>query len=411
MSNFVRIYLLFIFTTKAFSVAAQTEYLVSVNSTNTAISKIDSLSGVKFLQSYSAYNQSTKELTVIGTSIIGQSPSYLYTINSITGSIIFRPILTNPNKIISFQYSRSNNILYGIVYENNGYYFVTINKISGLFTVINSIPNISGVGSFTVDEENQRMYLRAVDNNPNFGIWTIDLSTGNIISHVSTLGVFNIYYNNVTHKIYGLISRVGLTPGSYIWSICTINPLNGIISNIADLPNTTAIFAGDHGTLNEIDNLYLFTGVEVSSTVFLYSVDINSGNVISKSPIPSSGVAENDNLVFFRYDNISRKLYALLWEAHTIKTIPQPVDLSCKLNIQTKVSPNPVRNTLSINKNPTICKVTLALYNSLGQLVLNNKIINDGLNEVALDNLFSGIYYYELASEHRILLSGEIIKQ
>ena len=59
-------------------VKAQTEYLVTVNSNNSAVQKINSIPGVRYLQSSSTYNQTTKEYTVIDTWQPGQAPGYLH---------------------------------------------------------------------------------------------------------------------------------------------------------------------------------------------------------------------------------------------------------------------------------------------------------------------------------------------
>jgi hypothetical protein len=406
------------FSLSVFFAKAQREYIVTVNPSNAAIVKIDSLAGVKYLQWSAAYNQSTKEYTVIGTLNPGTSPSYLFTLDAVSGNTITHPVLNNSNNVICLQYSTSTGILYAIVRENGVYYLATLNKISGTYTLIHNIPGIDGVNGFTIDEANQRLYLRAVDANPNFAIWTIDLATGNIIYHVSTQGINSLRYSNIAHKIYALTHRPGPSPGSSVSGICTVDPVTGIVTDIADLPGVTGNISGDHETLNENDHLYIFAGVEAASpgVAFLYSVDFNTGNIVHRIPIPSSGVTDHDNLIFFRYDNNAGVLYALLWEAHTVIAPPPPpspvaVDSSCSLTIKTKIYPNPFGNTLTVDKNPTKCKVSLYLYNTLGQLVMKDKIINDGHNEISLKNLSPGYYYYKFLSDDNILLEGSILKQ
>jgi hypothetical protein len=389
---------------------AQTEYIVRVNPTTGTFSKTDSIPGVRWLRGYSAYNETTKEYTVMGCWEAGQPPIYLYTLNAETGKILYKPLIANYNKIISLQYSKSTGVLYAMVFENGQYHLATLNKTTGSYTLINSIPNIDGVGEFIIDEANQTMIIRAVDHNPNFAIWTISLATGNIIYHVPTKGLSDLHYDKKTRKIYALVGRPGPTPGSPgILSICTVNPATGVVSIIADLPVVGGLFSG-HSTYNENDQVYLFTGVEQPPQALLYSVDVSSGNIISKPGIPTSGVLTKDNLIFFRYDNLSNKLYGLLWEAKTIITPPVAIDSSCKIDIKTRIFPNPTGNKLTIDKNPTICKVTMNMYNTIGQLVLRGKNIHDGYNEVLLSHLSAGIYYYEFISDNKRLLTGKFLK-
>jgi hypothetical protein len=88
-----------------------------------------------------------------------------------------------------------------------------------------------------------------------------------------------------------------------------------------------------------------------------------------------------------------------------------PADSSCRLDIHTRVYPNPVGNILSVDKQTTACRVMMNLYNALGQLVLKDKIINDGHNEIVLSFLPAGAYFYKFTANETILLSGEIIKE
>ena len=89
---------------------------------------------------------------------------------------------------------------------------------------------------------------------------------------------------------------------------------------------------------------------------------------------------------------------------------PVVTDSSCRLDIKTRIFPNPTGDILTINKNPTLCRVTMNLYDRMGHLLMKNKMINDGPNDIKLSALSSGIYYYKLISNNNILLSGKIIK-
>lgn len=400
-------FLLIVFVGKA-----QTEYVVTVNPFNGTITKIDSIRGVRWLQSSPAYNETAKEYTFVGTFQPGQSPSYLYTLNTLSGNINSNPIPSDSATLISSHYSRATGILYGIILKNGIYSLSTINKTTGTYTIIKTISGIDGVGEFTIDEATQRLYIRAVDGNPNFAIWTIDLITGDIINHVSTRGIIELRFDNITNKIYALANRSGPTLGSYILSICTVNPVTGIVTNIADIPNLTGIVSSGNSTFNENDHTYFFLGVEDNSPgiTYLYSIDVNTGVVLYKIQTPGSGTLNNNNLVFFRYDNISRKLYALFWEAITIRNLPISNNSNCTLETNTKVYYKSFNHLLIVDKNPTICKVTLSVYNMLGQLMLNKKIIKNGYNEISLPNVSLGIYFYELVSEGKKLLSGKFFK-
>ncbi|HPG11277.1 MAG TPA: T9SS type A sorting domain-containing protein [Chitinophagaceae bacterium] len=393
-------------------ISGQTEYIIQVNPTNGTFTKIDSIPGVRYVQINSAaYNEATKEYTVIGYYQSGQSPAYLYTINALTGTIISKSSPIAFNSFISLRYSRTTGILYGLIYQNGVYNLATINKTTGSYLLIKEIPNIDAVGSFVIDEEKQYLYLSIVDHNPSFALLTIDLLTGNKIHHVSTPLLVELQYDNFNHKLYALTNNPGTTPpNNPIISLCLVNPTTGSITLIKDLPLVTGISSGDNSTFDEDEQTYFFAGTEQTTPVNLFSVNASTGDIINKTPIASSGVIDHDNLIFFRFDNSSRKLYGLFWEAKTIPTQSELGDSICKLDYQTKVYINPGNHSLVVDKKITKCKVSLNLYNMLGQLIVKNKIINDGYNEIKIPNLPKGIYCYKLMSERYILLSGQILK-
>lgn len=389
------------------SLKSQTEYIVKVDPTTGIFNKIDSIPNVVYLQSNSTYNRTTKEYTVMGTRQPGQAPNYLYTMNALTGKILWSPLLTSFNNIISSQYSRSSGMLYGIIRQNNTYHLATVNKTTGAYTIIKELPGIDAIGLFTIDEANQRLFLRAVDNNPSFALWTIDLLTGNILNHVSCAQYIDLHYDNAMHKLYGLVGRSGTQPGTGIWSICTIDPVTGIAQNVVDIPGVTGIISG-HGCFNEIDQTYYFTGVETPTPTYLYSINVITGSIINKAAIPTSGSIDKDNLIFFQFDNLKKEMYGLLWEAKTIRELPVLIDSTCRHVMETKYHLNSAHN-LIIEKKATTCKVVLNIYNVTGQLIIRNKVINDGYNEIILPNLSKGIYYFNLISENKILLTRKFI--
>ena len=85
-------------------------------------------------------------------------------------------------------------------------------------------------------------------------------------------------------------------------------------------------------------------------------------------------------------------------------------DSKCKIDIETKIFPNPFITTLHINKNITECKVFINFYNSIGQTIFKGRQIFDGHNEIRLSNISSGIYFYRFYSGNKVLLTGSVLK-
>lgn len=87
-----------------------------------------------------------------------------------------------------------------------------------------------------------------------------------------------------------------------------------------------------------------------------------------------------------------------------------PVSPPCKLDSLTKIYSTPFRDFIIIDKAKTSCTVKMALFNTLGQFILKDKIINDGYNRIELPWLPAAVYFYYLYSEKEMLLSGKIMR-
>jgi uncharacterized protein YegP (UPF0339 family) len=95
----------------------------------------------------------------------------------------------------------------------------------------------------------------------------------------------------------------------------------------------------------------------------------------------------------------------------SITIIPGGTCAECALTSETKLFPSPFKDWISIYKNPTQCHVKMDLYNTLGQLVMKNKLISDGQNKLYLYNLAAGSYYYRLHANGKLLKKGTLLKQ
>ncbi len=396
------------------STIAQTEYLVVVNPSNAALTKVDSIPGVTWIRLYytSAYCETRHRYTLVAGEVPTGNPFYLFTLDAVSGDILSNTLFADHVNFVGLDYTRSGDTLYGVTFNAGLVSVASVNITTGAYSIIRTVPGLVSVVKFLVDDLHNRFIIAGPDGVGNLTLVTMDISSGNIISRVITPRINNLLYNKSTNKFYAISNRNGAPPNnSYIFSLSTVDPATGVITNLADIPNLLGLTPGSE-TLDENNNLYFFAGFERNDTTTrLYVVSTSTGNVVHKPSIPiNNNVMEKDNLIQFRYDNISKKLYALLWEGKTIVQPPVSIDSTCKLDIKTKIYPNPVANILTIDKDPTTCKVKMNLYNMLGQLILKDRIINDGHNEVRLSYLSSGIYYYKFTSGEKMLLTGNIYK-
>lgn len=73
------------------------------------------------------------------------------------------------------------------------------------------------------------------------------------------------------------------------------------------------------------------------------------------------------------------------------------------------VYPNPVENVLNISADKDFKTGKISIYNNLGQLVLE-KIINNSAADFSLENLTSGVYFYEIVAGD-VSQKGKLLKQ
>ena len=82
----------------------------------------------------------------------------------------------------------------------------------------------------------------------------------------------------------------------------------------------------------------------------------------------------------------------------------------CELTTETKLFPNPIGSQLIIDKNTTTCIIKMNLYNAIGQLLIKDYILLDGVNIIDFSKYPSGVYFYRFHDDNTNLKSGKLIK-
>ena len=83
---------------------------------------------------------------------------------------------------------------------------------------------------------------------------------------------------------------------------------------------------------------------------------------------------------------------------------------NCVLDEQTKIYPTLFYNILIIDKATTECEVRMNLYNILGQSLIKNMLIQNGVNEINLSVLAAGMYFCVFCSGDKVLRTEKILK-
>ena len=83
---------------------------------------------------------------------------------------------------------------------------------------------------------------------------------------------------------------------------------------------------------------------------------------------------------------------------------------NCILDEQTKIYPTLFHDNLIIDKATTECEIRMALYNVLGQVLIKNMLIQNGVNKINLSALAGGMYFCVFCSEDKVLRTEKILK-
>ncbi|MBI5856188.1 MAG: T9SS type A sorting domain-containing protein [Sphingobacteriales bacterium] len=393
---------------------AQTEYIVTVNPINGAITKVDSIPGVTWLRGYymPAYSEYNHQYTFAGGDDRNGNPFYLFTVDAISGQTLFNPLFQDHTNFYHMCYANQSNTLYGIIQPpGSASSLVSLNKTNCSYVVIRSFPELQALVKLIMDDANNRYFILGQMNNFVY-LLTYDLTTGNLLSQIPVNSIRFPTYNRLSEKFYGILIKNPTPPQNRVqYSLCSIDRATGTITTFPFIPNIAGFTPGCE-TLDENGNRYFFAGYEWGDTsYYLYTLDANNGNLIYKVRVPERNVIDDDNLIQFRYDNYIKKLYALYWEAYTNNQSPPPgpgIDSTCRLDSITKTYFNGAKD-LIIDKKPTSCKVVVNIYNIAGQSLILKSPVNDGLNELPFSKFPAGTYIFEFISNGKKVFTKKIL--
>ena len=297
-----------------------------------------------------------------------------------TGNFISKDTISQ-NNLGSPEYYQTTNKVYGL--SPNG--FASLDLLTSTYNVINPAITLFGAsqGNSTFDEQNGRYIYRK--GGPGGGIpdtiCVIDVQTGNFISKdtISQNNLASPEYYQTTNKIYGL------SPNGFASLDLTTSTYN-VINPTIKLPGATQ----GNSTFNHQQGQYIYRkggpGVGIPDTICV--IDVQTGNYISKDTI------SHNNLGSIEFYQNATGIF----------------NNKKSLDIYFKIYPNPIIDFLTINfRNEENKKYTLAIYNSIGQLVQKIENISNGQLSMDRSNLTNGLYFFQLETDHKIIGSRRVI--
>ena len=376
---------------------AQHEHVAVIDAITGKINKFDSIPGVMYIAPHADFDDHNRRFVFIGRPP-DNSSSALFSIDAITGKVLTKAILPKSPTLISLRHDNASHVLYGITVQSGIYTLVTIDVNTGIYTKVNTIPDMESMAEeMIIDHTNHRIFLNCISKGR--ALICLDMN-GNLISKIALPNISDLQYDRNTNKLYGLHYT------GTVEQLQQVDISTGVVSTISNLPADVVGIYQYSTTYDESNHRYFFASSNGAGVARLYAVDAYSGAVISNPIIPVTNAYNKDNVLQFRYSNSLKQLYSLHWKAaeNTGTTFAD-----CSLAADTKIHYNAAGNFLAVDKTPTTCVIKMTLYTELGQVVMNNRLIENGYNQVRLPFLASGFYFYTLSSENKILKSEKIM--
>lgn len=316
---------------------------------------------------------------------------HLYSIDVTNGSIIYNPSYSQ-NLAREFKYDHTNDSLYGLYRDNSSssLFMASISPSTGMLTSISnhSIPGLGGTiqGATAYDDTNHRYF--AMSGNQ---LFSIDAISGTLISSPA-LGLSSgdqlthFYYNSTLNTLNGLVQN----SNTQLCYLVSINTETGAINKIGS--GKTFGLGGGSSSIDKINQRYLFTYSTGGSTFYIATIDIATGQTISKQLIPLSS---GSNIHSISFDNQRGKLFAIHWD---------PNATAVHDNIRSHkymIYPVPTNDILQLES--TTILGTIKIIDLTGNVIIQHST-TDTHAHIDVSNLRKGLYYIETNSHHYTFL-------
>lgn len=385
--------------------------VVSINSLGGGFSThtiVDSVSVLHAYSSLSDLDRKNNRFLFCGSPNSNAADFYYYLVDMTTGNLISRTQanLSTFQTLLGLKYHQNTGILYGLLEENLGiqssYFFIQIDPISGMRTVIDTIPFSGYVlpqQSHTFIHEDSSWYVFKAANQ----IITLDINTGNIVynanypfTSASLDEITALTYDDTTSTVYGLY----WDDSKQMQNLISFNTTNGQFFILDSLLGIGKFgFATQVYALDSKNRLMHFQAADANDTNRLYTVDLNSKQVIS-SPVYDDNYSTDSILrPFFLHSDHDGGLFGLTYMRGKQSTTIEEVMVNGKI----KLFPNPMKERITIDFGQVHQTIQLNIYSSKGKLIRGQTFKQSKTLIINRDNLNSGLYFFQF------LLDGELV--
>jgi len=273
--------------------------------------------------------------------------------------------------------------------------------VTGVEAEVASFPNTQAaqLAFSALNAQDGIYYFMALDTNSIYHFFAIDLNNPGIISNpVFPQSASDGYVNELqtdpyTGQLYALQRAYTGYPGNV--SLISIDPATAnktIINNIAGLDAIQTSFSA----LNPQDGIYYFMGIDTSGNSYLYSMDLNTGNIIHKQLFTQS--QGNGYLYELQINQNTNILYAL----QKLGTAPSFSLISLDPLTGNKTTVADLPNVVNVITSFTSINTQAGLYYFAGQDTSMNyhfysvDLTNGEINSILFEDSQEDGFHYEL---------------
>lgn len=280
------------------------------------------------------------------------------------------------------------------------YRLSTINATTGVITEITPIPVVAFyvLGNKQCINTHDSTYTFAGHDGTDVRLYTFHLGTGVMIYNpIFNNNVVGLQYNCNDSSIYAT-EEFG---GNYY--LVTVDKTTGLTAQKGIIPGVTA-YVGDGFTLDVKRGEYHLFGL-FNSNIHMYSIDINSGAVITSPVFP-------DNVTGLAYNCNDSIVYGL-WEDGTdykLERIIPSTGTHSTIGILDSITPGFVAESASIDRNGMYTYRGFSNSNSISLITIDVQTANV-IDTVPFTNNVSGIDHYVCCSDTQITVGISELKE
>ncbi len=372
----LKIVFIIIFCFISYATFCQGEFVVEINPQNGTYKK----TGPKIPNVTFIFPGERAFDPLISTYIFSSASSEqrIYSIDTKNGSVVSNPFT---NEAFYFQFNNKTRKFYGAKRNNalNKKNIFEIDRVSGVSNVVSQdlIGSSAFQGQFSAINGEKNHYTIY---DPSGSLVTINLTDGKILYSPKLKDgnkIFNLVYDQLNSKLYGMISQNGLM---YYIEI-------DIVSGNYSIHHTVPLVSNGNGsTTIDSKNQLIYHLYDISQIFWISTYSIIEKKEINNVLI--TNIDNQDNLYGISIDDLTGKLYSLHWDRN--------------------ITPVCTNDTIKSTLTKTICNGDSVRYNnktykSAGTYYLNNKTsagcdsitslvlsINDTLRSTIIKTICSG---------------------